>query len=200
MAHLGSRGSKEKWKYEEGGRNKQVTAQDSRKRPNGAVVCVLLRGEGLWGGEGRTSTNDFPPLGGRVCAGGLLLGIGGWAAELVQHGLIPGGRAEEEGQSSAWTGWAQHGSLTPRPFCPETCPCVTEVASTAPGKEVQHRCSVTEAQFKYHLLLAVALTSCQGNPSYVCTPIPSGGSSSCMSHLFPLSFIIIITLYNPVPH
>lgn len=122
MAHLGSRGGNEKWNYEEGSKNKQPTAQDSRKRPNGAVVCALLRGEGLWVGRGGPSTSDFPPLGGRVCAGGLLLGIGGWAAELVQHGLIPEGRAEEEGQSSAWTGWARHSSLTPRPLCPETLP------------------------------------------------------------------------------
>lgn len=37
---------------------------------------------------------QFPPVGGQVGAGRLLLGVGGWAAELVQHGLIPAGRAE----------------------------------------------------------------------------------------------------------
>lgn len=65
-----------------------------------------------WGGRGRApgrgtvgarggsaSTSYVPPVGGQVGAGGLLLGIGGWAAELVQHGLIPEGRAEGQGQA-----------------------------------------------------------------------------------------------------
>lgn len=99
--------------------------QQHKTQGRGQMVqwCVLCS-EGKDCGVGREgpSPKDFPPLGGRVCAGGLLLGIGSGAAELVQHGLIPEGRAEEEGQSLAWTGWAQHGSLTPRPLCPETLP------------------------------------------------------------------------------
>lgn len=73
-----------------------------------AKACVLCS-EGWDGGGGEAggpSTNYFPPVGGQVGAGGLLLGVSSWAAELVQHGLIPEGRAEGEGQGAAKTGLA----------------------------------------------------------------------------------------------
>lgn len=97
MAHLGFRGRKENWKYEEGDKNKNTRLRAKSKRPNGTAECALLWGkDGV--GKGGASTGRCPPLGGQVGAGGLLLGVRGWAAELVQHGLIPEGRAEGEGQ------------------------------------------------------------------------------------------------------
>lgn len=186
MAHLGSRGSKEKWKYEEGGKHKQATACDSRKRPNGAVVCALLQGEGLWGGEGGPPTNDFPPLGGRVCAGGLLLGISGWAAELVQHGLIPEGRAEEEGQRLAWIGWARHSSLTPRPFCSREGSAARMLCHRGPIQTPPPAGSAPDFLPRELFLLL--------------HPCPLSRLLRCINHLFPLSFIIIRVFCNPVPH
>lgn len=67
------------------------------------------------GEEGRPSTNYFPPVGGQVGAGGLLLGVSSWAAELVQHGLIPEGRAERRRSGCCQD---RLGSLTPRHFYP----------------------------------------------------------------------------------
>ena len=74
--------------------------------------CVLCPGRRTvrWGGE--DAQRLFPPVGAQVGACGLLLGVSGWTAELVQHGLIPEGRAEGEGQCP----------LTTRRLCPACCP------------------------------------------------------------------------------
>lgn len=78
--------------------SKQTNHKTQEKRPGGALACVGCSGGA--GGVGRTGRQSFSPLGGRVRAGWLLLGIGRWAAELMQHGLIPEGRAEGRDQSS----------------------------------------------------------------------------------------------------
>lgn len=49
---------------------------------------------------GREEGPLISPLGGQVRAGRLLLGVSSWAAELVQHSLIPAGRAEGEDQTN----------------------------------------------------------------------------------------------------
>lgn len=100
----GFRGKNEKRKDGEGDKNKQPTTQDSRGSQT-ALCCVLCsERERDGGGEGRKG-HYIPPLGGQVRAGGLLLGVSSWAAELMQHGFIPVGRAEGEGQSRTETGW-----------------------------------------------------------------------------------------------
>lgn len=98
MAHLGFRGRKENWKYEEGDKNKNTRLRARGQMAQRSVLCSGGRTVGV--GKGGASTSHFPPLGGQVRAGGLLLGVRGWAAELVQHGLIPEGRAEGEGQGA----------------------------------------------------------------------------------------------------
>lgn len=98
------------------------------------ALCGVLcfKGEESGGGERSTATSAFPPLGGQVGAGGLLLGIGGWAAELVQHGLIPEGRAKERRSSVALTGWAP---LTPThsPSAPPTLRTLHPVSTLLQG-------------------------------------------------------------------
>lgn len=96
MAHLGFRGRRENWKYEEGDKNKNTRLRVRGQMAQLSVLCSGGRTVGV--GKGGASTGRFPPLGGQVGAGGLLLRVRGWAAELVQHGLIPEGRAEGEGQ------------------------------------------------------------------------------------------------------
>ena len=83
MAHLGSRGSKEKQKYEEGGKNKQMSenTRPKRKRPNGTIVCALLCGTGLWGWGGE----DHPPITAHL-----------WEARSVQEGFCSASAAGQQ--------------------------------------------------------------------------------------------------------
>lgn len=74
--------------------------------------CALCSGWRMVGWGGEDAQRLFPPVGAQVGAGRLLLGVGSWTAELVQHGLIPEGRAEGEGQHP----------LTTRRLCRASCP------------------------------------------------------------------------------
>ena len=109
-------------------------ARLGRRKQSGARVCALLGVEDGEGG-GEDAQRLFPPVGAQVGAGGLLLGVSGWAAELVQHGLIPEGRAEGEGQR-------------PRPqgaSARHPAPRGTPRSQTLPGEDVR--------RYRHHLLL-----------------------------------------------
>lgn len=86
--------------------------------------CALCSGWRIVGWGGEDAQRLFPPVGAQVGAGGLLLGVSSWTAELVQHGLIPEGRAEGEGQRPPTT----------RRLCPASCtPGNSEVPNAARG-------------------------------------------------------------------
>ena len=98
--------------------------------------CALCSGWRMVGWGGEDAQRLFPPVGAQVRAGGLLLGVGSWTAELVQHGLIPEGRAEGEGQRP----------LTTRHLCPASCPPGNSEVPNAAREDVR--------QCRHHLLLA----------------------------------------------
>lgn len=80
---LGSRGSKEKQKYEEGDKNKQMSqnTRPKRKRPNGTMVYALLCGAGPWGWGGE----DHPPINAHL-----------WEARSAQEGFCSASAAGQQ--------------------------------------------------------------------------------------------------------
>lgn len=113
MAHLGFRGRKENWKYEEGDKNK-----NTRLRVRGlmAQLSVLCSGEGQWG----WGKEEHPQVASHL-----------WEARSEPAGFCSVSAAGQQNWCSTVSFLraeqrkkvrVRGGRLTPRHFCPETLP------------------------------------------------------------------------------